>query len=322
MDMILATPDGREICVIPYDFDFELGGTNDFEVTLQYASWIDDIKIGCLVYVPDTEYGGIIKKISSSTATGNISLSGYTWRGYLAHRIISPPAGSDYYTANGELNTVIRALVNIPMFVVTDESTGINVNYRFNRYVDMAEGLEVMCESVGYRLDIQYKQTVSGGYVLVSAAKAGRYGDSIEYSQDSMIDFSSVNDDMGVNHLICLGTGELKNRIVRHLYADTNGNISQTQTITGIDEIVEVFENTGAEAATLIETGTNRLKELVSKKSFTPSLKEVEQELYIGDIVTGQDYITGNRVTKPITTKLIKRNNGDISTEYKIEGKS
>jgi hypothetical protein len=33
----------------------------------------------------------------------------------------------------------------------------------------------------------------------------------------------------GVNHLICLGSGELQNRIVVHLYVDADGNISQTQ---------------------------------------------------------------------------------------------
>lgn len=320
MDMILATSGGQEECVIDYDFDIDLGGDNDFQISLSYASWTDLIEIGKRIYIPDTEYGGIIKYISSATNTGNIFLKGYTWRGYLDKRIIVPPSGQDYYTASGELNSILSSLISIPGFVVPSVSTGITVNYQFNRYVSVLEGIEAMLATVSYRLDIQYIQTQSGGYVQVQAVKSGLYGDSIEYSQDSLIDFTSTDDQMGVNHLICLGTGELRNRLVVHLYADRAGNVSQTQTITGIDEVIETFENSGAEQETLIETGTNRLQERTNKKSFTSMIKDIESELFIGDIVSGQDYITGNKVTKPIVEKIVKKAKGEISIDYKIEG--
>lgn len=319
MDMILATADGQEICVVDYDFDFDLGDTNDFQVNSSYASWISEIAIGDLIYIPGTEIGGIIKNISSSTNTGNIYLKGYTWRGYLSKRFIRPPTGSDYYIANGELNDIIRSLISIPNFVVPLIDTGISVNYQFERYCSVLYGIEKMLRTVGYRLDIQYVQSGRGGYVQVQAVKAGLFGDSIEYSQDSMIDFNSTDDQMGVNHLICLGKGELKDRIVVDLYADKYGNISQTKTFSGIDEIVDTFENSGAELETLIESGTNRLKENLSKKSFTVNIKKTSSELFIGDVVTGQDYITGNKVRKPIIDKIVKRTNGVISIDYKIE---
>lgn len=321
MDLILATYDGQELSVMNYDFDMDLGGTNDFQINASYASWIDDIDIGKRIYIPGTEYGGIIKYIQSATESGNIILKGYTWRGYLDKRILRPPSGSDYYTVSGELNSILRSVINIPNFVVPSVSTGINVSYQFNRYVSVLSGLEAMLRTVGFRLDIQYVQTQAGGYVSVQAVKAALYGDTVEYSQDSMINFVSSDNQMGVNHLICLGTGELKNRLVVDLYADANGNVSQNQTITGINEIVETFDNSGAESETLIETGTKRLKELISKKTFDASIKKVEQELFIGDIVTGQDYITGNRVTKPIVEKIVKRSNGVMSIDYKIEDK-
>ena len=320
MDLILATANGQEECVLPYDMDLDLGGTNDFQLTASYASWDERIKIGKKIYIPGTEYGGIIKNISSATNTGNIFLKGYTWRGYLAKRIISPPSGQDYYIASGELNTIIRNLVSIPGFTVSTKNTGISVTYQFKRYVTVLEGLEAMLRTNGYRLDLRYIQTETGGYVFVEAVKAGQYGDSVDYSQDSMIDFSSTDNQMGVNHLICLGKGELKDRTVIHLYVDENGNISQTPTIGGIDEIVEVYDNSGAEAETLLETGTEKLKEKQSKKSFDASIKKVEMELFIGDIVTGQDYITGNKVTTPIAQKIVKQSKGVISYEYKIGG--
>lgn len=323
MDLILATADGQEECILPYDADIDLGEENDFELTATYASWDDRLAIGKRIYIPGTEYGGIIKKISSATNTGNITLDGFTWRGYLAHRIIRPPEGEDYRIASGELNSIIAELVDIPGFVVSEFDTGVTVSsYKFNRYVSVLDGIEAMLRSVGYRLDIRYVQTQSGGYVSIGAVPAGQYGNAVEYSQDSMIDFSSTDDQMGVNHLICLGTGELKDRIVIDLYADVNGNISENQSITGIDEVVETFENSGAEQETLLETGTDRLKSLLSKKSFSAAVKKIEEELYIGDIVSGQDYITGNSVTKPIVQKIVKRTNGVISYDYKIEGES
>ena len=319
MDLILATSDGQEIAAVDYDFDIDLGGTNDFQVNTSYASWTNEIKIGRLIYIPQTEFGGIIKNISSATNTGNIFLKGYTWRGYLAHRFIRPAAGADYYIASGELNAIVRSLVMVPGFVVPAINTGISVTYQFPRYCSVLAGLEAMLRTVGFRLDLKYIQTVSGGYVQVQAVKAGLYGDTVEYSQDSLIDFSSTDNQMGTNHLICLGQGELKDRIVVDLYADRNGNVSQSQSITGIDEIIEVYENTGAERENLIESGTQKLLEKISKKTFSASIKKVESELFIGDIVTGQDYITGNKVTKPIVEKIVKRSDGVISIDYKIE---
>ena len=66
-----------------------------------------------------------------------------------------------------------------------------------------------------------------------------------------------VLDKMGINHLICLGLGELKNRTVIHLYADANGVISRTQTQFGSDEVTNVYDYAGAETENLIKSGTD-----------------------------------------------------------------
>ena len=319
MDLILASADGTEERFLEEDFDMDFGKTNDFVLYTSYGTWAGDIQIGKKIYIPGTEYGGIIKDIKSATNTDKIDVKGFAWRGYLAKRIIVPPAGKDYYIGEGELNDIIRGMVNIPGFVVSTEPS-VNVRYQFKRYVNVAEGLQAMCQSVGYRLDLKYIQTQEGGYVLVQAVPAGEYGDTVEYSQDSMIDFMSEDNQMGVNHLICLGKGELKDRTVIHLYADADGNISQTQSIFGLDEIVQTFENSGAEDETLLETGTSKLKELLSSKSFTANVKTIDSELFLGDTVSGTDYITGNSVTKPIVDKIVKRTSGVISINYKIEG--
>ena len=319
MDLILADAYGQEERVVEEDLDLDLGVTNDFVLAASYGTWKGDLNIGKRLYIPGTEYGGIIKGIKTATNTGKIEVKGRTWRGYLASRIIEPPAGASYYIASGELNDIIRALIKIPGFVVSEKSTGVNITYQFSRYVTVEAGLSAMLSTVGFRLDIKYIQTQTGGYAEVQAVPAINYGDQIAYSQDSLIDFATNDNQMGVNHLICLGKGELADRLVVHLYADRNGNISQTQSITGIDEIVQVFENSGAEGDTLIESGTDKLKSLLNTKTFTASVKDIEKELYIGDTITGIDYITNNRATKPIKQKIVKRKLGRLSIDYKIE---
>lgn len=324
MELILATSDGRELCTVWDDIDFDIGGENNFELALDYPSWNADFKQGALLYVPGTEYGGIIKDVEGMTETDQIFVRGYTWRGYLAHRIVEPPSGADYKTVSGELNAVIAEVIGGSLgslFVVSDTDTGVTVTYRFNRYVTVNDGLTAMLATKGYRLDIQYVQTETGGYVQIQALPEGNYGSDIEISQDSRLNFTSRDYRMGVNHLICLGIGELAARTVIHLYADANGNISQTQTITGLNEIVEVFDNPGADSEVLLTTGTERFKTLLNFKSFQAALKDVDDlDLYLGDTFTGRDYITGNVVTKPIVEKIVKRENGLFTVDYKIEG--
>ena len=66
-----------------------------------------------------------------------------------------------------------------------------------------------------------------------------------------------------MNHLICLGSGQLEERLVVHLYADTNGTISQTQTQFGIDEICATYEYSTIETEEeLIQEGIGRFESL------------------------------------------------------------
>jgi hypothetical protein len=122
---------------------------------------------------------------------------------------------------------------------------------------------------------------------------------------------------MGVNHLICLGSGELKDRTVIHLYADVNGVISQTQTQFGADEVTDVYDYAGAEADNLIESGTDQMKANASKNEFAIDL-ESAQDVAVGDIVGCRDYITGNTMTAPITTKVVKWKSGFETVEYQL----
>lgn len=322
MDLIIATPDGREIKVLPYDVDFQIGIKSNFEMVVPATQWDASLGFDALLYFPDTEYGGIIRDIESKTENGTIFVRGYTWRGMMEHKVIVPPAGSAYLDVSGELNAVVRQLIGNRfgnLFRVSTESTGVNVTYQF-RYQTLIDGIMDMLAGVGYRLDIRYMQEGTGGYVLLSCVPLVNYGDDV--SQDYNLEFGVQNYKMGVNHLICLGQGELLERIVVDLYADADGNISTTQTITGLDEVTDVYENTGASnAEDLEEGGRKRLEELMDFQKLNVFFGEANNPNYqIGDTVTGRDYITGITATKAIEQKILTRNDNGFSVEYHVEG--
>jgi hypothetical protein len=181
--------------------------------------------------------------------------------------------------------------------------------------VTLYEGLKEMLRSAGYKMRIQYDQEQCR--VVVDAVPIVDYSTQIEYSSDMNANYSMVINKMGVNHLICLGNGELKGRTVIHLYADVNGVISQTQTQFGADEVTDVYDYAGAEADNLIESGTDRMKANASKNEFAIDL-ESAQDVAVGDIVGCRDYITGNTMTAPITTKVVKWKSGFETVEYQL----
>lgn len=300
------------------EYDFEIGDDeNTFLVTCLRSEW-ETIYEGSRIYIPDTEYGGIFKKLQTNTKNGTISCGGFTWRGMLQNKIICPPTGEDYATDTGELNSIIRARVSsaLPnLFDGSTESTGIEVSYQYNRYVSLYDGLKAMLKSVGYKMRISYDMET--GKVIVEAVPIVDYSPEIEYSSDMNANYYMTKEGMGVNHLICLGQGELAERVVVDLYVDENGEISQTQTYFDEDEITQIYDYAGASRDDLIQSGTDQLKNIRNHNSFRIDL-ESTKDVEIGDIVGGRDYTSGMRMTAPITTKIVKWRNGFETTEYKL----
>ena len=319
ISIIVANANGEEVRDLLFkEYDFEVGDEeNSYLVTCNSAEW-ETIEDGSRVYIPNTEYGGLFKRLEVDTKKGTVACGGYTWRGMLQNKIIIPPTGQDYATDSGELNAVIGARVSAAfpnLFEGSTTPTGITVNYRYNRYVTLYDGLKAMLKSVGYKMQISYDQETAK--VVVEAVPIVDYSNQIEYSSDMNADYTMNMEATGINHLICLGQGELKDRVVVHLYVDANGNISTTQTYFGVDEIVSVYDYAGAARADLIQSGTEQLAQEVNKNTFNIEL-ESEKDVAIGDVVGGRDYITGMKMTAPITTKIVTWRNGFEKTEYKL----
>ena len=329
MDMTiqLASSSGAEIREVTDNFDVELSASKmDFELTVPYASWDGSITYDCRIYIPDTEFGGIVKEIESDTNNELIYVRGFTWRGQMTKKIISPPSGQDYKIISGELNACISSIIGNTfgsLFVVSSENTGVSVtNYQFDRYCTMHDGLMDMLKTKGYRLDIAYKQTQAGGYVSVAAVQIKDYSEEIEMSSDGRMNFKSCDNRRGINHLICLGKGDLKDRTVVHLYVDGNGNISQTQYYTGVEEFAEIYDANNSEEDDLIKNGTKKLTDIMSGQTFNASAGDglEDSDIAIGDIISGRDYITGQQVSQPIAKKILRRIAGKVTVEYELEG--
>jgi len=334
MELIVTDILGRETgYVLNANIDFEIGedakdSINDFEIEYPRYIWTGEVGYGCRVFSPDTEFGGIVKGIATDTKADNIKLKGYTWRGMMMKKVIQPQAGQDYAIATGEINSIIKENVEkeFPgLFYGVQKDTGVKVNgYQFDRYCTLHDGLVKMLKSVGYRLDIRYIQgdTNESGWVQVQAVPIADYSEEYELSNDNNMYFTMNASYMGVNHLICLGKGELKERLVEHLYVDANGNVGRTQYFKGVDEITEVYDSSGSERDDLINNGTKKLEEDKSKTEYNMTMEKLEGNIDIGDIVGGRDYLTGASITKPIGRKIWTISEGEEKVEYKLKGES
>lgn len=326
--LILADQNLRDIKpVMDADVDFAVGSDeNDYEIKIRHDRWDERYAYGNVFYIKNTEFGGIIGRKKVNTEQDTISLYGRTWRGKLDKKVIRPPAGQDYRKVSGELNSVLNTLVTEQFndyFVVSQADTGVSVtNYQFDRYCTLLAGITKMLKSVGYKLHIEYVQQERGqpGYVELSAVPIVDYSEQIELSQDSRLNFTFDETKNGVNHLVCLGKGELQDRQVVDLYVGKNGSIGKTQYYTGIQEVAETYEDTSSESDELEEKGREKLQELMNSTSFSMDVEALGMEVEIGDIIGGRDYVTGMYAAKPIAKKIYKVSGGSASLEYKIEG--
>lgn len=315
MDVIFAKPNGEEVGFLTnFNLDLEVGGNNDFEISTTADKKIMDFN--WKIYANNTEYGGIISKIDVDTASNRIAYSGQTWRGILNNYIISPPSGSDYLTVSGNVSTIISGLISgfgINSLYAVAVSTAAVTDYQFDRYCTLLTGIDKMLKSVDCRLNV----VCNNGAVTLSPVAIHDYSAELEYSQDNNINFRIQDNRNGVNHLVCLGSGQLQNRQVVNLYLQQDGTIGETQYYTGLDERAQVYDYSAVESLDELEkSGRERFAELLNSQSLEMSIDEINVEL--GDIVGGRERITGIYMSEPITQKIVKATDSSLKISYKV----
>ena len=316
-DIILFDKDFAEIGVVSLDIDAECGteGSNDFEIKTDSIQEYEPYGL----YLEGSEIGGVLEYEKSQTGTPVQTLKGWMWRGLLTQKIIEPPAGEDYMIVSGDANEILADMLSDVLggfFYVPEDETVTISNYQFPLYCTMLEGLEGMLEAYDYRLSIHADKV--GSRVVVTCEAVPSVTVSGVFNEDNGIPMIFESDNMGVNHLLCAGSGQLQQRTKINLYCDVNGNISTTQSIFGFNERMAFFDDSGSESADdLMKNGIKRLKEI--RNSRTLKMNAPELDLEVGDKVKGT-FPDGTVVIQPVVTKIYKIEHGLLNTEIKIKG--
>ena len=318
MDLIVTDATGKAgASHAAYTLDLAFGsGENDFDLQVEDAA----LKAGSRIMIDGTEYGGIIDDTDVDVDGGlsTVTWHGRDWHGVLASKIIEPDGNNDYLTLSGTIPVIMRTLVSRAglqgLFTVTDESADHKTTCQFDRYVDLYSGLVKMLRASGLKLRLRN----DGDKVSMSAMPVRTIGDSID---SDLIDFTAKQAAHPINHLICLGKGELKDRTVIHWYADANGTFSHTQTLKGLDERTATYELSNAEADELEDKGRQKFQELRNTSTIDVDIPDgIDAD--VGDLVTGRDNNTGLVVTAEISKKIVKVSGGVLTVTYESGGAS
>lgn len=265
MDLIYADENRIDQGVMDaYELDMAYGSDeNNFTCTIDRESHC--CTEGFFLYVEGEEYGGIVDKVKVNTEKDEITYSGRTWHGILEKKIICPEDGQDYAVFDGEANKVLQTIIDRidlgDLFEASTEDTGIQIQaFQMDRYIDAYTGICKMLKDADAKLNIIWKNKK----VVLSAQLRQDYSQDEEFNT-AQVDFTIEKNYRPVNHIICLGQGDLKNRAVIHLFCDENGGIQPYATkdiplqdsdyilgtsgkvMDGEDEVVEILDYPNAE---------------------------------------------------------------------------
>ena len=158
MDIILANKALSEQGVIytDYSLDFDTTNTMDYKLTATRAIY-DKLSTATYLYIPGTEYGGIIDSIAHNTSDDSIVASGRSFRGLLNSKIIAPDSGQDYKVVNGNLAEIVDNILvenNLDYLYMIDPGlAGITLsNYQVARYCSVLYLLNALEGKTGQSL--------------------------------------------------------------------------------------------------------------------------------------------------------------------------
>lgn len=315
VDLICADENGVPFhAVSDCVFDCAWGsGENDFELTLYDGTVLPDRG---LVYVDGTEVGGIVDHMKDELSDGVsvVTYSGRSWHGMLAGKVLQPDSGQDYLKVSGPVNQVLSNLLAriglADVFKVRADSTKTIPTFQFDRYCTAYDGIRRMLAANDLKLMFQEVD----GTVWMYAKPIVDHNDTVD---SDLVDFSITKDYRRTNHMIGLGKGDLRNRLVVHYYADGSGKVSNTRTFGGRDEIAAVYDYSSAEKDELDKQTKKQLQDLQGAGAVDVTVHD-GLSLDVGDRVAGCDHVTGLTVTAVVLKKIVKLSGGLLSVSYEV----
>lgn len=306
----------RQGVLLDFALDMAFGDSeNDFELTVLPEF---ELLHGALVFCHGTDIGGIVdsKEFDNTDELPVIRYSGRTWHGILDASVTRPNSGQAYLVLTGDINSAIGTLINRAglgaVFMPSSVNAGISVNYQVPRYVTVWEALRRLCRAYGMRPDIHREN----GKTVVEAVQKQDFSNG--QVSDLSVAMQATRSYRPTNHLVVLGQGELAARTVIDLYADANGNVSTTQTLFGVDEVADVYENTSeADTEKLRQDGIDKLRERQQFASVDMALPS-ESGFQIGDTVTAYSTETGLVAAAEVVKKVVSVTDDGTVTDYEL----
>lgn len=320
-DVILA--DGKltpHASVSQVTLDWACGtDENDFELTIDDVL-APNISQGWYFWLDGSDVGGRIvdRRVSVAGGMSTTTWIGQSWTGMLAAKILQPDANQDYLTVSGKLPDILKNILKRigldTVFTVDSSDASILSNWMFQnpRYVDAYTGLRILLASCGRRLDFK----ASGNKILLGIVPVQTVANTID---SDLVDFKAETNRRAVNHLIGLGSQELKNRLVVNYFADATGVVSQTQTLVGADEVCATYDYSNADLSTLQSETKKHLQELQTGGSVEVTLSdEVGDGLRVDDKIVAADQSSGVNVTAVVTKRIVKIDSGILTSTFEV----
>jgi hypothetical protein len=323
MDVTFTDSSWEDLGVLPVvSSDWAYGSSeNDFELVLS-SDVIPDFN--SLVYVEGTEIGGMVRGAQASSDSDSVRIYGDTWTGVMDSKVIGPDSGSDYLVLSGDVRDIVETLVSRAglddLFTVKAYKPGVTTTHTFKGTRSDASqqdaGRYMTCWAAIWQLLVENECKLmlswdaSSRKVIVTVDKASDLTDD-EFQGVCTV---TVKKTLPVNHLVCLGSGELSERSVEHVYLDSDGNASTTQTLTGYAEIADVYEDVRAAGDELISDGKSKLRSLASEAEsvevYAPSTIQID----LGDIVGGISL--GVDATAVVSKRVVRTSKDAVSYDY------
>lgn len=220
-----------------YSLDLSFGqDENDFVLKVPVS--FHKLEANQVIYVPGTEYGGVIDSIAIDTESKIVTYSGRTFHGILEGKKLYPFKNADYLIYSGEANYVLGQILErlslIPsskneMYVrpngafikASTEDSGIYIN----KFVVSSDSGNY-ASGYAFIRDMLYqfgaKPMIING--VIEAVPYLDYSADFDWLYESM-QFEAKANYNSVNHLHCMGQGDLSKRYTIDLYLNTDGGI-------------------------------------------------------------------------------------------------
>lgn len=297
---------------------------NSFSLTVSEVVWgKSQILNGHRIYVPNTEWGGIVTSVQHNTQKGIVTVSGTTWRGVLHGIVVEPASGSAYVEfTNIDANTAISTAIGNryqSLIDVTSATAGVNVSGQW-RYKTVAKCLNDTLADYGLSLKVIWSNIENK--IILSAEPVNTLSDDIELSQDYGIDFiSNEGSSYMFNRCLALGQGELTERMVLSVYyLDGVYYTSKPSGWVDDDERTLIYDYPNAESSDdLISGAKDKLESYIPKKSITINQISTGISTELGDIIGTRDRLTGMVGQSRVIKKILKISDGKTKIDMGVE---